>query len=143
MLVYSSDPLEQDLEIIGPVQAELYVTSSLEHTDFFARLCDVDPTGRSTNVCDGLLRLTPGQPVFLANGLRKITVDLWPTAHCFRAGHRLRLQVSSGAHPRFARNPGSGEPLATATTLLATDQAVHHDPAHPSALLLPGRDQGR
>ncbi len=63
--------------------------------------------------------------------------DLWPTAHRFLAGHRIRLQVSSGAHPRFARNPGTGEPLGTAKTLVPADQAVFHDPAHPSALLLP------
>ena len=140
VLVYTSDPLEQDLEVIGPVQAELYVRSSLEHTDFFARLCDVDLSGRSINICDGLLRLRPGSSARLADGTRKVTVDLWPTAHCFKAGHRLRLQVSSGAHPRFARNLGSGEPLASATTLVAADQAVYHDPAHPSCLRLPARD---
>ena len=61
----------------------------------------------------------------------------WPAAHRFRRGHRLRLQVSSGAHPRYARNTGSGEPLATATTLLRADQQVHHDPEHPSAVILP------
>ncbi len=137
VLVYTSDTLEKDLEVIGPVQAELYVRSSLEHTDFFTRLCDVDPSGRSVNVCDGLLRLPPGGSAPLADGVRKVAVDLWPTAHCFKAGHRLRLQVSSGAHPRFARNLGSGEPLATATTLVAADQAVYHDPAHPSCLRLP------
>lgn len=137
VLVYSSEPLEQDLEVIGPVQVELYARSSLEHTDFFARLCDVDLSGHSVNVCDGLLRLRPGSPAPLADGVRKFTVDLWPTAHCFKAGHRLRLQVSSGAHPRFARNLGTGEPLATATTLVAADQAIYHDPAHPSCLRLP------
>ena len=61
---------------------------------------------------------------------------MWPTAHRFRRGHRIRVQVSSGAFPRFARNPGTGEPHATATTLLAADQEVHHDPRHPSAIIL-------
>ncbi len=64
---------------------------------------------------------------------------LWPTAHRFRRGHRIRVQVSSGAFPRYARNPGTGEPHATATRLRAADQAVHHDPAHPSAVILPVR----
>ncbi len=64
-------------------------------------------------------------------------VDLWPTAHAFRAGHRIRLQVSSGAHPRFARNLGTGEPLATATRMRVAHQAVHHDPEHPSVIVLP------
>ncbi|WP_257453453.1 CocE/NonD family hydrolase [Archangium lipolyticum] len=137
VLTYTSAPLERDLEVIGPVRAELFVRSSLPHTDFFARLCDVDPSGRSINVCDGLLRLVPGQPQAEPDGTLRVSIDLWPTAHRFLAGHRIRLQVSSGAHPRFARNPGSGEPLGSAKTLVPADQAVFHDPAHPSALLLP------
>ena len=58
-------------------------------------------------------------------------------AHRFEPGHRLRLQVSGGAFPRYARNTGTGEPLATATTLAAAEQQVHHDPDHPSAIILP------
>jgi predicted acyl esterase len=66
-------------------------------------------------------------------------VRLWPTAHRFKRGHRIRVQVSSGAFPRFARNPGTGEPSATATRLQPADQEVYHDPAHPSAVILPVR----
>jgi putative CocE/NonD family hydrolase len=137
VLVYTSAPLAQDLEVIGPVTAELYVRSSLEHTDFFARLCDVAPGGRSTNVCDGILRLEPGQPEADPDGVICAGIELWPTAYRFARGHRLRVQVSSGAHPRFARNTGSGEPLATATKLVTAEQAVYHDPAHPSHVALP------
>ena len=64
-------------------------------------------------------------------------VHLWATANTFRRGHRIRLQVSSGAHPLFARNTGSGERLADATRLCPADQEVLHDPSHPSALVLP------
>ncbi len=137
VLTYTSAPLDEALEVIGPVRVELFVRSSLPHTDFFARLCDVDASGRSINLCDGLLRLVPGKPAPEPDGTLRVAIDLWPTAHRFLAGHRLRLQVSSGAHPRFARNTGSGEPLATAKTLVPADQSVFHDPAHPSALLLP------
>jgi hypothetical protein len=66
-----------------------------------------------------------------------VDLPLWPTAYRFRAGHRLRLQVSSGAHPRWSRNPGTGEPLATATRLVAAEQTIYRDSAHPSALVLP------
>jgi putative CocE/NonD family hydrolase len=137
VLTYTSSPLQADLEVIGQVTAELHVRSSLEHTDFFARLCDVDPSGRSTAVCDALVRLEPGKPAAEQDGTIRARIDLWPTAYRFKSGHRVRLQVSSGAHPRYARNPGSGEPIATAAKLVPADQQVYHDAGHPSALILP------
>lgn len=137
VLVYTSAPLDRDLEVMGPVTAELYVKSSLEHTDFFVRLCDVSPAGKSINLGDGLLRLEPGRAAPDADGCRKITIELWATANRFKRGHRVRVQVSSGSHPRYARNTGSGEPLATAARLVAADQTVFHDPARPSAIILP------
>jgi putative CocE/NonD family hydrolase len=123
------------------VAAELHVATSLEHTDFFARVCDVHPEGRSVNVCDGLLRLRPGSGVAGKEGSRLIQVDLWPTAYRFVRGHRVRLQVSSGAHPRFSRNLGLGEPAATAMAMKASEQSVFHDAGRPSALLLPEATQ--
>jgi len=134
VVLYTSDQLTEPLDVVGPVTVELFVRSSLEHTDFFARLCDVDRSGRSINVSDGLQRLRP-EPG--SNGVRRVRIAMWPAGHRFRPGHRLRLQVSSGAHPRFARNLGTGEPLGTAATLAAAQQEVFHDPEHPSALLLP------
>lgn len=137
VLIYTSAPLDRDLEVIGQVTADLFVRSSLEHTDFFARLCDVDPSGRSINICDALVRLTTGRPAPEPDGTIRVRIELWPTAHRFKQGHRLRLTVSSGAHPRYARNPGTGEPLGTATDLRSADQRVYHDPEHPSAVILP------
>ncbi|MCL5998974.1 MAG: CocE/NonD family hydrolase [Chloroflexi bacterium] len=137
VLVFTSPPLERDTDIIGPVTAELFIKSSLEHTDFFVRLCDVHPDGKSMNVCDGLLRLFPGRPAADPDGCRKVVIDLAPTAYRFKRGHRIRVQVSSGAFPRFARNLGTGEPLATGTTMRVAEQQIYHDPAHPSAIILP------
>jgi uncharacterized protein len=142
VLVYTSAALVRDLEVIGPVTAEVHVRSTLEHTDFFVRLCDVEPSGASRNICDGLVRLVPPSWQRGNDGVATVEVPLWPAAHVFRRGHRLRLQVSSGAHPRFARNLGGGEPLATAVTMHVADQEVWHDPAHPSAIVLPVRDAG-
>lgn len=133
VLTYTTEVLEEDVEVVGEVSAEVWFRSSLAHADVFVRLCDVDSDGRSFNVCDGLVSLTN------ADDLSQATVTMWPTAHRFERGHRIRVQVSSGAFPRFARNAGTGEPLASATTLLAADQAVHHDPDHPSAVILPVR----
>ncbi len=136
VLSYTTAPLTGAVEVIGPVRVELYFASSLEHFDVFARLCDVDRLGVSRNVCDALERVTPGVHAEAEDGATRIAFSLWPTAHRFGAGHRIRLQISSGAHPRYARNPGTGEPPATATRLLAADQTVFHGPRHPSAVVL-------
>jgi len=108
------------------------VSNTAGHFDVFARLCDVDADGRSVNVCDGLVRLTPDH-----QDEDPAEVDLGPIAHRFAPGHRIRLQLSGGAHPRFLRNYGTGEPPLTATRLVATTTTVHHDSIHPSALMLP------
>jgi putative CocE/NonD family hydrolase len=137
VLVYSSDVLSEDVTIIGDVVADLYVRSSLDHTDFFVRLCDVSPKGTSTNVCDAILRLGPGDGEVQPDGTSHLRMTLSPTANSFRRGHRIRVQVSSGAHPLYARNTGSGEPLGKASTFVVADQEVFHDPEHPSSIELP------
>jgi putative CocE/NonD family hydrolase len=135
VLTYTSPPLESDVEVVGEVSAQIWFRSSLPHADVFVRLCDVDPDGKSWNICDGLTSLSDADEVTAA------TVRLWPTAYRFKAGHRIRIQVSSGSFPRYARNPGTGEPRATAARLLAADQSVYHDPEHRSAITLPVRDE--
>ena len=137
VLTYTTEPLTEPLTVIGPVKLRLYVRSSLAHTDFYGRLCDVDGDGRSLNVCDGLLRLQPGRGDPQPDGSLYLEVDMTATAYQFQPGHRLRLQVSSGAHPRISRNLGTGEPAMHGTTMQAAQQAIYHDPAHPSALILP------
>ncbi|WP_435209846.1 CocE/NonD family hydrolase [Micromonospora sp. bgisy143] len=137
VLTYTSAPLVAPVEVIGPVRAELYVRSELPHLDVFVRLCDVDRRGRSWNVCDGLVRVTPERFPADPTGVVRVPVALWPTAFRFATGHRLRVQIAGGAHPRWARSPGTGEPLGTAVTLRAGWRQVLHDPAHPSMLVLP------
>ncbi len=137
VLTYTTEQLREDVEVIGTPRLELYVRSSLPHTDFVARLCDVQPDGRSINLCDGIVRLMPGDGKAQPDGSLKITIELWPTANCFRRGHCLRVQVCSGGHPRWSRNLGTGEPLATATRWQGAEQMIYHDQAHPSALVLP------
>ncbi|MBU7017386.1 MAG: CocE/NonD family hydrolase [Theionarchaea archaeon] len=137
VLVYTTSPLEHELETIGPVYAELFVQSNREYTDFFVRLCDVDPSGTSTNVCDSLLRVAPGHPAPQKDGTLHLKINLWPAAHLFCCRHSIRLQLSSGSFPRYARNLGSGEPLIRAKTLQIAEQSVYHDPHRPSAVILP------
>ncbi|HVB91943.1 MAG TPA: CocE/NonD family hydrolase [Acidimicrobiales bacterium] len=137
VLTYTSGVMAAELTVIGPLTATLYFRSSLEHTDFFVRLCDVSPQGKSTNLSDGIVRLTPGAVTKDDDGTFRLEISLWPTANTFAPGHRIRLQVSSGAHPLFARNTGTGEPLASATKLRSADQEVLHDGDHPSSIALP------
>jgi putative CocE/NonD family hydrolase len=152
VLVFTRAPLTEALEVLGPVSAQLRVRGSGPHFDVFARLCDVDPRGRSRNVCDGLVRIgaageADAAGIDAAGGRgaatgdaadgRQITVAMSSTAYRFGAGHRLRLQISGGAHPRFARNTGTGEPPATATRLVPVEVQILHGTEQPGALSLP------
>jgi putative CocE/NonD family hydrolase len=137
VLVYTGEPLPAAVEAIGPVSVELWVRTSSPYFDLFARVCDVDRAGVSRNVCDALQRVEPSLFEQSGDGAWRVAFELWPTAHRFAAGHRIRLQVSSGAHPRYGRNPGTGEDPVTATSMQAVDVEVLHDAAHPSALILP------
>jgi uncharacterized protein len=137
VLTYTTPVLTRDVEIMGPIKLELYVRSSLDYTDFFGRLCDVYPDGRSINICDGLFRICPGRGDRQPEGSLRLEIDLLATAQRFKRGHRIRLQVSSGAHPRWSRNLGTGEPVTSGTAMRAADQTIYHDAAHPSALVLP------
>jgi putative CocE/NonD family hydrolase len=143
VLVFTSSPLAEPTEVIGPVSIKLRVRGSSAHFDVFARLCDVDARGRSWNICDGLLRLggagTADDPAPGDGGRpwSDLTVPMSAIAHRFGGGHRLRVQISGGAHPRFARNTGTGDPIATATRLVPVDIEISHGPAWPCLLSLP------
>jgi hypothetical protein len=137
VLTYTTPPLTADTEVIGEVAADIWLSSTAASADVFVRLCDVDADGRSWNLCDGLTTLSG-----LGDGPARASVTLWATACQFKRGHRIRVQVSSGAFPRYARNAGTGEPLRTAVRLVVADQLVHHGPDCPSAVLLPVRVAG-
>lgn len=117
VLVFTTPPLTGAVEVMGPVRGEFDVTTSAASGDLFARLCDVDPSGKSINVCDGLARIEPDGRTVVAMG---------STAHRFRPGHRIRLLMAGGAYPRWMRNPGTGEPIATAVRLVAGETTVRH-----------------
>jgi putative CocE/NonD family hydrolase len=114
VVLFTGEPLTEAVEVMGPVRAELDATTTAASGDLFVRLCDVDPAGRSINVCDGLARITEG----------RTTVTMSHTAHRFRPGHRMRLLVAGGAHPRYLRNYGTGEPPGPATRMVATETTI-------------------
>jgi uncharacterized protein len=141
VLVYSTKPLKHDLEVIGPVQAVLYVASSARDTDFTAKLVDVFPDGTARNLTDGILRLryrnSLEKPDLAKPGeIYRIEVDAGVTSNVFLKGHRIRIEISSSNFPKFDRNANTGGPVEQATKLLKASQTVYHDPAHPSCLVL-------
>ncbi|MDP2711192.1 MAG: CocE/NonD family hydrolase [Solirubrobacteraceae bacterium] len=140
VLTYTTAPLPATIEAIGPVRVALRVRSSSPHFDLFARVCDVDRDGASWNVCDALARVAPERFECDGGGVWHVGFDLWPIGHRFAAGHRVRLQVSAGAHPRYARNPGTGDDPTTATELRAVEIEVLHGAEHRSVLVLPRGD---
>jgi len=142
VLIYSTPPLESDVEVTGPVTLELYAKTSAVDTDFTAKLVDVWPNGFAQNLTDGILRaryresmekpelLNPGQ-------IYKLTIDVWSTSNVFKKGHRIRLEVSSSNFPRFDRNLNTGEDNAHSKRFVAATNAVLHDAEHPSVLMVP------
>jgi putative CocE/NonD family hydrolase len=129
VLVYTSAVLTDDVEAIGPVSAEIRLRSSSPYFDVAVRICDVAPDGRSENVCDGLTRVVAD----IEQTEHTVAVEMWPTAYRWKAGHRIRVQVAGAAHPRYARNQGTGEPLGTGTDLRGVDYVV----LRPSLIRLP------
>ena len=137
VLTFTTPRLDQPLEAIGIIELTLYVRSSREYADFFGRITDVHPDGQSINICDALFSLTPERGEPQPDGTCKVTFNLSPTAYRWQPGHRIRLQVSSGAFPRFARNLGTGESLVTGVDMVSAEQTIYHDADHPSAIILP------
>jgi putative CocE/NonD family hydrolase len=144
VLLYTSDVLQDDLEVTGPLTATLHVSSSATDTDFTVALADLYPDGRAMGIADGILRLryresfaeqrlaTPGE-------VYEIEVDLVATSNVFKAGHRIAVEVSSSNFPRFDRNPNHGGVIAEATEkdFVVARQHVFQDVARPSFVTLP------
>jgi hypothetical protein len=142
VLVYTTEVLEQDVEVTGPIEMILYAASSAVDTDFAATLVDVHPNGLATNVCEGIQRArfreSLERPSLIEPGRSyEYRVVLWETSTLFRAGHRIRLEVTSSNFPRFDRNLNSGEALATGTHPVVAHQTILHAAEHPSRLVLP------
>jgi uncharacterized protein len=143
-LVYTGRTLERDLVVIGPVSVVLHAASDRRDTDFTARLCDVDPEGRSINILEGVVRARYRAPGAPPNEIQpgvcyEYRIELGVVAHSFAAGHRVRLQVASSDFPQWDRNLNTGGPLGQEGPLsaLVATQVVEHSAARPSRLLLP------
>jgi len=140
VVTYTTDVLDQDLDVVGPLLLILYASSSAVETDFYGRLSDVFPDGRAIQLQNGVLRtryrpLKDDENALLEPGrIYRFEIDMWATANRFAAGHRLRLDISSADFPKFERNRnrgGSAGPSAKAA------QTIFHDAQHPSYLIIP------
>jgi hypothetical protein len=144
VLTYTSAVLTRDLEVTGPVRLVLYVRSDAPDTDFTGKLCDVYPDGRAMILTDGILRaryresFTAPRPL-RAGEIYRLEIDLVATANVFRAGHRIRLEVSSSNFPRFDRNTNTGGVIAreSAADFRIAHNEIWHDERHASHLVLP------
>ena len=140
VLVFTSQPLEEDLEVTGPVTAKLWVATSAVDTDFTVRLTDVQATCQSYGICDGVSRLRYQGHENIVQGVPfELMIELSPTSYLFRQGHRIRLQVTSSNYPLIDINPNTGKSLLLDETnkMVKARQAIHHDRTRPSHVVLP------
>ena len=142
VLVYSTPPLERDLEVTGPVTVTLWAATSQTDTDFTAKLVDVCEDGCARNLTDGIIRAryrnSSSHPSFLEPGRAyEFTIDLWATSNVFQRGHSIRVEISSSNFPRFDRNTNTGNVIAGDAEFKPALQTVMHDAQHPSRITLP------
>ncbi len=142
VLVYATEPLEQDTEVTGPVRVDLYASSSAPDTDFMAMLIDIWPNGFRQRLCDGMVRARfrdgMDKPSLIEPGkIYHYSIEAWNTSQVFQAGHRICVQISSCAHPKYDRNLNTGAPLGLTSEFVSAEQRIYHDAEHPSAVVLP------
>jgi hypothetical protein len=141
-ITFTSEVLNEDLEVTGPVKAVLYAMSSAVDTDWVVRLSDVYPDGRAINIVDGVLRAryrdSMREPSLIApDRVYRYDIDLWATSNVFKAGHRLRVSVTSSNFPRWDRNLNTAQSPETAAQPETAFNTVFFDPRRPSHILLP------
>jgi putative CocE/NonD family hydrolase len=142
VLVYTSEPLEEELEVTGPVRVILYAASSARDTDWTAKLVVVEADGTAYNLCDGIQRARwregGREPSVIESGkVYRYEIDLWVTSNAFLPGQRIRVDISSSNFPRFDRNPNTGNPFGLDTELMSAQQTVYHNEMYPSHIVLP------
>jgi putative CocE/NonD family hydrolase len=134
VICFSGDALQEPVTIFGPVSATLWVKSTAPSADFFVRVTDVHPDGSSINVIDTLQRVEHDARLQTGDQPLELNIELGPCAHRFDTGHRLRVQISSGAFPSYVRNLGTDEDLATGTRHITAEQMIYHDSRYPNHL---------
>ena len=142
--MFTTPPLEQAVEVTGPITVTLYGSTSATDTDFSAMLVDVHPDGKAINLADGILRgrfhdspdfrdfelLEPGT-------VYEFNIDMWATSNLFMEGHQIRVEIQSSNFPKYDRNPNTGGPVHLETEVMTADQTIYHNARYPSHITLP------
>lgn len=147
ILVFETEPLDEAVEVLGPVDVNLWVSTDAIDTDFTAKLIDVYPPsdklpeGYALNLSDSIIRLRyrngDGKTDFAKPGdILPVTITLYPVGNVFAAGHRIRLDISSSNFPRFDVNPNTGRTDQTARSGVIAHNTIHCSARHPSRLVL-------
>jgi hypothetical protein len=142
VLVYTSEPLKNDLEVTGPIEAKLWASSSAVDTDFTTKLVDVYPNGKAYNLVEGIVRARHRQsvakPKLIEPGkIYEYSIKLKPTSNVFKTGHRIRVQISSSNFPKWDRNLNTGHPIGQDAEIMVAMQTIYHDKQYPSHIVLP------
>jgi putative CocE/NonD family hydrolase len=142
VLCYTTQPLEENLEVTGPVKVKLFASSDSLDTDFTAKLVDVFPDGYAMNLCDGIIRARYRDSFETARLLEpgkvyEYEINLGDTSNVFLKGHRIRLEISSSNFPRFDRNPNTGHEFGVDDAIQNAHQTILHNETYPSHILLP------
>ena len=145
LVVFDSDPLEQDLEVTGPIQAKIYLACDCRDTDLWVRLLDVDPDGTAFNLMspglDGLRAsyrdLKRGRQLLQPHQVYELRLDHLITSNVFQKGHRIRVQISATSFPNFSRNLHSGALETTSAKMQRANIFIYTDRKRPSHIILP------
>jgi uncharacterized protein len=142
VLVFTSEPISEDTEVCGPIRVKIYAGSSTPDTDFMAKLIDVWPNGFAQRLTDGMVRARfrdgMDKPSLIEPGrVYAYDLDLWNTCQLYQKGHRIRIEISSSAFPKYDRNLNTGEALGKTTSMKVAEQKIYHDREHPSHVVLP------
>ena len=142
VLVYTTEPLTEAVEVTGPIVLHLFAATDRTDTDFTGKIVDVSPNGYATILHEGIIRgrynkTFKQQNLLIQNQIYEFYVDLWSTSNLFQKGHRIRIEVSNSNFPKYDANPNTGHKFGQDAEMLVASQKIYHDKDHPSHVLLP------
>ena len=142
ILVYTSEPVQKDLEITGRILCKLYASSTATDTDFTAKITDVYPNGYSQILREGVIRARyrnsfKKQELISPGTVYEYTIDLWSVSHVFKQGHKIQVEISSSNFPKYDSNPNTGHRFGEDAEMQKATQTIFHESRYPSHVILP------